>query len=298
MWFLAVFWAVDTVLPRAVFKRWISFATGVAANTTEIKVLAPPVDHTSNSRSCPIDRAKFTAVRTVYVMASEASQAYRLHGLKSQSLTFQKGSSGTQLLQHMWEQAAASDEALQGFQWLPGAPPVVQLQPRHAAADRVQRATERDVLTGLSKTFERAFCMRLGPTALVRGCAVLSCLRRGYCTWGCMHMKRMRTVSDARADTGAECGAGRVCRGRCRAHVHRRHRKTPQQDPRYVPAPTLTVTLGALGLLHPRVFQARGVSIASTLNCALEAAASLPWPVVRQDGQLTHIQPTCALSHA
>eukprot|EP00892_Ulva_mutabilis_P012035 jgi/Ulvmu1/9203/UM005_0303.1 len=141
---------------------------GPAPHGADLQIKPPPHD-ISMPKACPIERSEFYAVRTVYELANESSSDYQLQEFSPQSRAFHPGhSQGVRILKRMWDRAMASDNALQGFQWLPGAPPVVQLQPRHAAADRVQRAAEREVLKCLMETFEDAFCSKMGSKALAK----------------------------------------------------------------------------------------------------------------------------------
>ena len=171
----------DLLSVRVLVLQSALLFTGAVSKACHIIAQPAPPDHVASSKICPIERAEFTAVLDTYATASK--KGYQLPGLDPDSVAFQPGSHGIRILRKMWERAMASDKTLRDFQWQPGAVPVVQLQASHAAADRVQRATERAVLKRLMKTFEQAFCMRLTKKALVRGYHGL------YCSCGCFRVR-------------------------------------------------------------------------------------------------------------
>lgn len=99
---------------------------------------------------------QFKAVHTVYEGARGLEASYVLDvmpDLKPKGL--QGELVALELLSCMWDNAQAADAGLVQYHWLPGAPPIVPLLPRHAVADRVQRALERAVLKELVDWFQQ-----------------------------------------------------------------------------------------------------------------------------------------------
>lgn len=159
-----------------------------SAKPPEIITKPPPKDFGMGQRACPVECFQWKAVHTVYKCVQAGKPGYLLEIMPdSQSEAVDDRPFSTELLEFMWEKAEAADEGLKEYFWLPGAPSIVPLLPRHAVADRLQRRTETKSLKELVAKWEELEDQQATEKELVRPCSLLSrvCLVPFY--FVCVH---------------------------------------------------------------------------------------------------------------